>query len=239
MTSSTIPYIHDTGNHNKRAARIVLPEVMKIHPFKSVIDVGCGLGTWAAVAKELGAEKILGVDGDYVNRSLLAISNEEFVSHDLTKKYESDEKFDLAICLEVGEHLPEKSAKDLVHTLTHHADTVLFSAAIIGQDGYKHINEQYYPYWQKLFAEKGYKFYDVLRPKFWWNEEVDVWYRQNMFLVSKQRFDYNGDDLITGFHPQLFHGVKNQYDQLKAGKAGLKASFAVLSNAVKVKLGIK
>jgi predicted RNA methylase len=238
MTSS-IPYIHDTENHNKRAARIVLPEVMRIHPFKSVIDVGCGLGTWAAVAKELGAEKIVGVDGDYVNRTLLEISDEEFVSHDLTKKYESSEKFDLAICLEVGEHLPETSARDLVATLTHHADTILFSAAIIGQDGYKHINEQYYPYWQKLFAEKGYRFYDVLRARFWWNEQVDVWYRQNMFIVSKQEFHYNEDGLITGFHPQIFHGVKNQYQQLKDGKAGLKASLSVLVNAVKVKLGLK
>jgi hypothetical protein len=50
-------------------------------------------------------------------------------------------RFDLAISLEVAEHLPEGSAGALVSTLIEAAPVVVFSAAIKGQSGTNHINE--------------------------------------------------------------------------------------------------
>ena len=46
----------------------------------------------------------------------------------------------------------------LVATITKHGDAVLFSAAIPGQGGQDHLNEQWPEYWQKKFEVNGYYF---------------------------------------------------------------------------------
>jgi ribosomal protein L11 methylase PrmA len=43
---------------------------------KSVVDVGCGLGTWLTAFNKEGVEDILGIDGEYVDRRMLKISLE-------------------------------------------------------------------------------------------------------------------------------------------------------------------
>jgi hypothetical protein len=72
-----------------------------------------------------------------------------------------------------------------VDFLTSAADTVLFSAAIPGQGGDNHINEQWPAYWQGLFRSSGFDFEDGIRWRFWEDELVDWWYRQNMFLARR------------------------------------------------------
>ncbi|WP_449394980.1 hypothetical protein [Devosia riboflavina] len=62
------------------------------------------------------------------------------------------------------------------------APAVLFSAAIPGQGGVGHLNEQWQSYWADHFAAHGYKPYDVLRDKIWTDEAVPAWYRQNAIL---------------------------------------------------------
>src|SRR5271156_2760464 len=87
-----------------RSAAVVVPQVLSFVPAKSVIDVGCGIGTWAAAFVANGISDVLGVDGDYVERAQLRISPDQFLAHDLTKSLHLDRTFDLAVCLEVAEH---------------------------------------------------------------------------------------------------------------------------------------
>jgi 2-polyprenyl-3-methyl-5-hydroxy-6-metoxy-1,4-benzoquinol methylase len=75
----------------------------------TVIDVGCGVGTWLAVLAENGVADVWGIDGDYVDRALLEIPEERFLPHDLTKPVRLERRFDLVLCLEVAEHLPADS----------------------------------------------------------------------------------------------------------------------------------
>ena len=208
-------YIHDEIVHNSNAAQQVLPVLFKVFKPKSIIDIGCGLGNWIQVAKDLGVENVLGVDGDYVERSLLKIGSHEFVEKDLKKEFDLNQKFDLAICLEVAEHLPVEAAENLVRSLINHADVIMFSAAVPGQGGQHHINEQWPVYWKNIFSNYNYVMLDFFRYSIWNNEKVERWYRQNLFLVVKEGHSLDAGynkDAIALIHPELFEAIKEQYE---------------------------
>jgi hypothetical protein len=89
---------------------------------------------------------------------------------------ELDRKYDLAICLEVAEHLPVSSAGTLVDSITRASDLILFSAAIPLQTGTHHINEQWQDYWAALFDQRGFVASDIVRPAIWGRPDVRWWY---------------------------------------------------------------
>lgn len=166
-----------------RSANVVVPALLDLLPqsVESVLDVGCGTGAWLSVWKEQGC-RVKGLDGDYVDRNLLLIEDNEFIPQDLQSGFDLHEKFDIAQCLEVAEHLPEPLSATLVGALCRHADVVLFSAAAPGQGGENHVNEQAYGYWRDLFAANGYQMYDPLRGELASHTEVLPWYRYNTFV---------------------------------------------------------
>jgi SAM-dependent methyltransferase len=168
----------------QESAREILPLVLDIVKPGSVIDIGCGTGNWLAIAQELGAGEILGVDGPWV-RAQLAIPAAKFIEHDLSTPLKLDRRFDLALSLEVAEHLPASAARGFVQGLCDAADVVLFSAAIPGQGGRRHVNEQWPAYWGELFADCGYQCYDFLRPRIWNNPRVTWHYAQNSIIFAR------------------------------------------------------
>lgn len=185
-------YVHVQEEHNTEAAKVIFPFVFDLFSPNAVLDVGCGIGTWLSIAKELGALKILGVDGEYVNRKLLGqyVKENEFLPHDLQKSLQLNQLFDLVLCLEVAEHLPLESSDILVKSLVDHSDVILFSAAIPGQGGQNHINEQWPEYWAQKFTDHGYVFLDIIRPLIWNSPKVHFWYKQNIFLVVKNTHEF-------------------------------------------------
>lgn len=216
---TAVKYVHNNLVHNTRAAEEVLPFLFdKINP-KQVIDIGCGTGSWLYVAKKIGAENILGVDGIYIDKGLLCIDEKDFLQHDLTKPIKLSQKFDLAICLEVAEHLPDEHSDNLINILTQHADIILFSAAIPGQGGQYHVNEQYPFYWQKKFNKMGFSACDILRDKFWNNKNVEWWYKQNMLLYFKEdnnQYKFGKTESIQiKVHPELFETKIKQINELQ------------------------
>ncbi|WP_289027922.1 sulfotransferase domain-containing protein [uncultured Paraglaciecola sp.] len=154
----------------------------------SVVDFGCGVGSWLAAAKQVSFETVLGTDGDYVSRDKLMISKHEFIANDLSKPSSIAlplEKCDLALTLEVAEHLPEDAADDFVTKITSMSDLILFSAAIPYQGGHGHVNENWLEYWEDKFKSNGYVAVDLLRPMLWNNKKVCWWYRQNLIVFIK------------------------------------------------------
>ncbi|RYY10059.1 MAG: class I SAM-dependent methyltransferase, partial [Chitinophagaceae bacterium] len=185
MNAEKLRYVHVPEVHNRTSPRLIVPLIIDmLHP-RSVVDVGCGLGTFLAVFEENGVEEVLGLEGEWLDTKNLEISKEKVIIADLEKEFRSDKKFDLALCIEVAEHLSPHSADTLVNTLTGLSDVILFSAAVPGQGGQNHINEQWATYWQAKFAAKGYSYYDEIRSKIWNNKEIEWWYKQNAFLVIK------------------------------------------------------
>lgn len=196
-------------HHDLDSPRNIVPSVMELLAPKSVTDVGCGLGAWLKVFEEHGVQTVLGLDGDYVDQSKMLLRKDQFLACDLENPdtYPNKPKFDLAVCLEVAEHLAPKSAESFVKLLTSLSDAVLFSAAIPLQGGINHVNEQWPSYWQELFAAHGFKFYDLFRTKIWNKQDVKWWYKQNMFLVCKaDKYDFEQNSPILNLvHPELFH----------------------------------
>lgn len=176
-------------NNTVYSAETILSIVQGIVPeVTSAIDVGCGIGTWLKVLEQRGATDICGVDGPWVNKDLLEVNKEIFIEKNLSEdtNLNINRSFDLAISLEVAEHLPASSADDFVELLTSLSDFVLFSAAIPYQGGVGHVNEQWPTYWSSIYKSKGYVGIDVVRKNIWNNEAIPSWYRQNAILFVKE-----------------------------------------------------
>ena len=175
-------FFDDTQGGAQRSARIVLPHVFKVLQPASVVDVGCGTGAWASAVRELGVVDVLGIDGDYVSPDQLLIPRDQFMAADLSQPLRLQRRFDLAISMEVAEHLDATAASSFIDSLVRLAPSILFSAAIPYQGGTHHVNEQWPNYWARLFATHDYITVDCLRPIIWGDDNVEWWYRQNALL---------------------------------------------------------
>jgi SAM-dependent methyltransferase len=184
-------FFDDISASSLASARIVLPVLFEAIPVASVVDVGCGTASWLRVAIELGIDDVVGLDGDYVDPGQLMIEPQRFRPCDLQvgnlrHALATSRRFDLAMCLEVAEHLSEARAESFVGELCDLSDLVLFSAAVPGQGGTHHINEQWPSYWNALFVSRGFTCFDVLRSKLWHEEACSFWYLQNMLLFARR-----------------------------------------------------
>ncbi len=205
----------------QRSARAVVPIVMELIRPTTVVDVGCSNGAWLSVFRENGLTDVTGIDGDYVDRETLQIPREQFIAMDLSTPFRLPRVFDLAISLEVAEHLPSSSAEDFVESLVQLAPAVLFSAAIPFQGGIEHLNEQWQDYWAALFQRHDYVPIDSIRKRIWDSEEIECWYAQNCFLyvdtaILKQSeslrlaFDATNPRQMNVVHPRLFLASQQQ-----------------------------
>lgn len=193
------------------SAKEIIPVILKYIKPTSVIDVGCGVGTWLSIWEKFGVKEILGIDGNYVRTEELLIDVEKFIADDLEKGFQTNRQFDLACCLEVAEHIKPENAENFILSICNLSDVVLFSAAIPGQEGTLHYNEQYPEFWIKLFAKQDFKAFDCLREQVWNNDKISWWYRQNiMFFVrnkTKEKYPSITKDqrpVLSLVHPELF-----------------------------------
>jgi SAM-dependent methyltransferase len=172
--------LHQSGSD--RSAREIIPLILEFVQPRSVIDVGCGIGTWLSVFAENGVQDILGIDGEWVDKKLLRIPQSFFVASDLKQQIRVNREFDLVISLEVAEHLPALVAETFVDSLVELGPVIVFSAAIPLQGGVHHVNERWPNYWEKLFRERGYVVVDALRKRVWQKGDVEWWYAQNILI---------------------------------------------------------
>lgn len=181
---------YDTGFYaaqregSLRSARLIVPLVIECLRPASVVDVGCGVGTWLSIFREGGVMDVCGVDGDYVQRDSLLFPPEAFVAADLAGEVSLGRSFDLAVSVEVAEHIDASHAGTFVNTLVSLAPAVLFSAAIPGQGGANHVNERWPSYWATLFATHGFEPLDLFRGRVWDNLDVETFYAQNLLLYA-------------------------------------------------------
>jgi SAM-dependent methyltransferase len=172
-----------SGSHN--SARRILPIVFGAVSPRTVVDVGCGVGAWLDVARSLGAS-CLGYEGAWVKAiEPAAYPGLDIRAADLEQPLRVEGTFDLAISMEVAEHLSPARADSFVADLVALAPHVLFSAAVPGQGGNNHVNEQWQSYWADRFAAHGYGPRDIVRPAVRNDSGVAYWYRQNAVLYSR------------------------------------------------------
>lgn len=169
-----------------RSARRVTPLLREAISIRSVLDVGCGAGAWLRAHQETGVDDVLGIDGDYVDRSLLVIEPQRFAATDITAPFDLGRTYDLVQCLEVAEHVPAASGPALIDNLVRHGRFILFSAAVPGQGGKGHINERPLDYWRGLFAARGFRAFDFIRPRIVDDRDVEWWYRFNTLFYAHE-----------------------------------------------------
>lgn len=219
----------------QKSARVIVPLVLEYVQPRSVIDLGCGIGTWLSVFREYGVTDILGVDGDYVKKEMLEIPDDRFLKFDLRTPFRIDRQFDLVVSLEVAEHLPSECAEVFVRTLVGLGPVVLFSAAIPLQGGTNHINEQWPDYWAALFKFQGYIPIDPIRRRLWQNPDADFWYVQNtLIFVQRQslgrypalrkELESADETLLSVVHPKMYLEMgRREVEKSKAEAAAYRA----------------
>ena len=202
--------------YNYPAAKAVVPIVCNFFTPKKVIDFGCGVGCWLKAFDEYcELEKMMGLEGDWLSKEKLMIpeKNIRYVDFMMGQELSFEDKYDLAICLEVAEHIDEENGEHLLNNMTRASDIILFSAAIPQQGGDGHINERWQSYWVKKFQQREYVCLDILRPIMWNNQEVLAHYRQNMFLYVNEKMIekmpelqpyLNNKPLIDVVHPEIY-----------------------------------
>lgn len=180
-----------------RSAKAVVPKVLSLLGPESILDIGCGAGAWCRVWKDHGIQNILGMDGDYVDNDSLLIPNDCFIRANLSTPININQKFDLVTSLEVAEHIDEKYADIFINNLITHGDVILFSAAVPGQGGEFHINEQPLEYWRKKFYDNDYECFDPIRKQILNLKQVEPWYRYNVLLYVKRNIVPSLPESIT------------------------------------------
>ena len=210
-----------------RSARAYLARLFALWRPDSVIDVGCGRGAWLAACGERGVARLSGLDGDWVSQEKMLDPAIAFRRADLQQEITGAERHDLAISLEVAEHLPPASSDGFVRTLVAHADAIVFGAAYVSQPGTGHINTRPHSFWADRFLAHGYRMYDFFRPHFWSDNEVEPWYRQNTFLYVRPGHPLDAALADAGhsplpdarfvdcIHPWLYFGMLEQYAALQ------------------------
>jgi Methyltransferase domain len=180
-------YFDYIGRGTRRSAQHIIPFLRRHLQVSGVLDVGCGRGIWVDEWRRSGVEDAFGVDGDYVSADRLAIPKECFAAFDLSEPIRLGRRFDLVQSLEVAEHIPASKAEIFIDNLVAHSDVILFSAAVPGQGGEFHINEQPYEYWRGKFALRGFEVVDYLRPNIVDIRAIEPWYRYNTFLYVHEK----------------------------------------------------
>lgn len=201
------------------ASAVALPLILEFVPgVQSVVHVGCGTGEWLAEAKRRGISDVTGVEGAWEEFDGLAVAGSDILRIDYTKPFTLDRRYDLALCIEIAEHLRPERAASLVADLCRLAPVVGFAAAIPFQGGAGHVNEQWPDYWERHFADAGYVIVDVLRRPMWTAPGGPGYIAQNLLLaVDRTRLDSyprlaeehgrSSGAVLSLVHPDVFDGA--------------------------------
>lgn len=198
-----------------------------------LLDVGAGEGHWLDVADAYAPHvHTWGVDLDATHPKVSYWDAEEGGMLPACQ-FDRQGGWDVVLCLEVAEHVTADHADDLVRELaraTTHRGVVCFGAAIPGQGGDGHLNEQAPHYWAERFARHGYVCEDWWRLDWWGSSSIEPWYQQNLVAY---RLKQPGEDLRFRappflVHPAVFdqqHGLaaywRDAYDELLSQGGGV------------------
>ncbi len=203
-------FYQEMSKTSSESARVLVPFLKKNLTFNSVIDIGCGDGQFVSEFIRHGISEVKGIEGDWILSMLDQSITPWLRIADLTTELTFDTRFDLAICLEVAEHLDEKYADTFISNLVKASDLIFFSAAIPGQGGTNHVNLQYPDYWATKFAKHGFYMEWDPRELLDGKRGVAPWYQQNCVLYRKSTED---SKLVifprTIFHPDIFPDMQS------------------------------
>jgi SAM-dependent methyltransferase len=137
----------------------VVASLREVFPtVKSVIDVGCGGGAFAAEFQSQGVRSI-GLEHSPHGVALARKQGVDCRAFDVAGPVSNQitDVGDLVYSFEVAEHVPATLADRFVHFMTRLGPLVVFAAAQPNQGGIGHINEQPLSYWIEKFERQGFR----------------------------------------------------------------------------------
>jgi len=182
-------YDHVVEGPAIKSAGVISDSIIAEFKPKRVIDVGCGTGALLEALREKGCE-VKGLE--YSNAALEYCRARQLnvSKFNLGKDIFNDNcTFDVAISIEVAEHLPERVSDRYIDLLTKLSHTIIFTAAPPGQGGKGHVNEHPPSYWLSKYRQRGFEYNVELsnRLKESWKAfgSVQSWYFQNLMIFRK------------------------------------------------------
>lgn len=174
----------DLKNTSLRAAQRIVPRIIQLCDLAptSIVDLGGGGGAWCKAFQDVGTKQVRCIDHPGTPKEMLWIKPEEFIPCNFEVETPQIVPVEMALSIEFAEHITPNRAEQIVAFLTASAKLVVFSAAIPGQGGVRHINEQRHDYWKQLFAKVGYTQLDIIRPLILFDREIPYYLRQNLFV---------------------------------------------------------
>ena len=197
MKKYDIDFYQSVSLRAQKAAQVAADQIYKFYKPQSLIDVGCGQGIWSRAfleristlekvsAVDLSSSNITYLKDENINASVsIALHGQDLnLNPSLPGSY-----FDFAICVEVLEHISKQSSEMIIAELGEKCGMVLFSAAISGQGGTHHINEQSLSYWNQKMGESGFVALDVIRPIFILDREIPSYYTNSIAIWLNKAF---------------------------------------------------
>lgn len=202
----------DKLDERRHANGILAQAIVDVLSPVDAIDIGCGIGVLMAELLERSVDAT-GVEGLWLEDSAVVCSPERFQRVDLENAFDLGRRYDLCLSIEVAEHLETERAPGFVADLCRLSDAVVFSAAIPGQGGKGHKNEQWQSYWAAYFADHGYAPYDAFRPGFWKDTSLLPWFRQNVILYLKEGHPLGSAMADVRLNPQACNMILPEYHQ--------------------------
>ncbi|MDB9376043.1 class I SAM-dependent methyltransferase [Nodularia sphaerocarpa] len=184
MTNNTVSYPSDYFKSwfFETDYQTIAAIIVEIYQPKTLVEFGCGPGHLSRELAKLGVQ-VTAVDGfsqpDFAELPVefhsLNLNDPDAIANLFTGK-----SFDLALSLEVAEHLEPEISPTIANWLTKVAPVVVFSAGVPGQEAHGHINLQPRDYWHKLFTQANFLVADRIRERLRIQPSVAHWYRLNV-----------------------------------------------------------
>lgn len=192
-------YARDVEARAVRSAGSIADSIIATFAPKRVIDIGCGTGALLEALRERGCE-VFGLEYSDAALKYCSYRHLNVAKFDLESDAIGDESgFDVAVSMEVAEHLPEKIANRYVDLIAHMAPQIVFTAAPPGQGGTDHVNLQPPQYWKAKFQQRGFEYAEEVTQR--WHDdwqvggEVESWYYDNLMIFRKKNLN---DNLAAG-----------------------------------------
>ncbi|TRL36809.1 class I SAM-dependent methyltransferase [Methylosinus sporium] len=149
---------YDGGAFDKteETARHVVHYLIRTYAPRSVLDIGCGKGSYLRHFADAGCLAV-GCEGSIEGIRRVPSPATAF-QFDLRRPLRLNRRFSLTMCIEVAEHIPSNASETLVESVCRHAeDVIVFSAAPPSESGTDHINCRPKEFWHGLFLRQGWR----------------------------------------------------------------------------------
>lgn len=186
MDEYTVDYYRELNREEETQAKALAEVITQLYQPRSVVDLGCATGLYL----EPFMCRVTGLDFSKAafDERVLRIAPQDCILFDLTNANFHPMKHDVAICLEVVEHIGSEHADTLVENICRASDTIIMTAAPPGQAGLNHVNCQPQGYWEEKFAAHGFKrdYYDEYQLAFKvWQVRHTLWLVRNLMVFKR------------------------------------------------------